>query len=608
LEFAVVAKVVPDADAVGFDPELKTLRRDSGSLFLNPFDQRALRVALELRRPGERVSVVSMGPPSAEPALRETIALGADRATLITDPALAGSDTLVTARVLARYFSRTPADLILAGRWSTDSDTGQVPPELAELLERPLVTSARRLTRSADGHMFDVVVDTDHGWARGLVAAPAVVSVGEKVGKPLHLSDEARATVADRVVERVGAAALGLSPFHLGPLGSPTSVGTLEDRTPHRRGSLFADGPIDQRVTAALEVVRSVLASEQGHPPSPRLPARSSGRPESEAVVLVTQESGAWDSTGVVCLSELRRVLPSLRVVALWLGPSPSASVLTELSAAGADEVVEHAAPAFVTPRSAAAAVARTLERRPKTRVGLFPSTEHGRHVAGRVAARLGLGLTGDVVAIREASDGDVRFDKPAFGGGIVAEIACRTVPALATVRPGAFAPGVVPNPPRLVPSQGTPVATDPSTRWLDQSEDAPDGTADPASARISFSVGVGAGAPESIALVRAVAVPLGASLVGSRRVVDAGGLPVSRQVGLTGRSVAAELGILLGVRGSANHMVGWRRTRALLAVDPDPSAAVFAAVDAGIVGRFEDVLPLLVEPLSHWFHDPPGR
>jgi electron transfer flavoprotein alpha subunit len=598
LEFAVVAKVVPDADAVGFDPDRKTLRREAGPLFLNPFDQRALRVALELKHPGDRVSVVSMGPGSAEPVLRETLALGADQATLITDPALAGSDTLVTARVLARYLTRHPAGLILAGKWSTDSETGQVPSQLAELLDRPLVTAARRLVRTADGRGVDATVETDSGWARAVVSTPAVVSVGEKIAKPLHLTEEASQTLADRHVDRVRLSDLGLTAFQVGLAGSPTSVGRLEDRTPNRRHARFADGTIEQRVAGAVAAVRTVLSTSDPRSRSPLLAARSGATGDREAFALVTQETGAIDPTGVAAISELRRAVPSCRVVALWVGARPSSVATARLAAAGAEEVVHHPGDAGITARNAAGAIARTLELRGKSVVGLFPSTEFGRQVAGRIAARRGLGLTGDVVGLREIPGGEVRFDKPAFGGGIVAEIACRTVPALATVRPGAFAPGVVPNPAPLTPTTGVPVASDLSTHWLERSDDPSDGTADPASARIILSVGVGAGTPEAIATVRAAAVSLGAALVGTRRVVDAGGLPASRQVGLTGHSVAPDLGVLLGVRGSANHMIGWRRAHALIAVDRDPEAAVFGGVDAGVVGEWADALPVLVREI----------
>ena len=120
MTIAVLVKVVPELDRLTFDPTTRTVRRAGAPLYLNPFDQRALLVALTLReRAEEEVVVVSMGPPDARPPLLEALALGADRVLLVSDRALAGSDTLVTARVLASALRPIGARLVLAGQWTT---------------------------------------------------------------------------------------------------------------------------------------------------------------------------------------------------------------------------------------------------------------------------------------------------------------------------------------------------------------------------------------------------------------------------------------------------------------------------------------------------------
>ncbi len=109
----------------------------------------------------------------------------------------------------------------------------------------------------------------------------------------------------------------------------------------------------------------------------------------------------------------------------------------------------------------------------------------------------------------------------------------------------------------------------------------------------------MGVGGPEGIARVRALVAPWNAGLVATRRVVDAGWMPRQLQVGLTGRQLAPRLAVLLGVSGSPNHMVGWRRAPALLAVNGDPEAPVFRDVSVGVVGPLESVLPPLVAGLT---------
>src|SRR5262249_30224218 len=113
---------------------------------INPFDRRAVLEALRLREEvGGSVCVLSMGPPQAETALRECLALGVDRAVHLCDVRFAGADTLATARALACAIERIGADLVLAGRYSIDAETGQVGPEVAEILGMPFLGGVRRL-------------------------------------------------------------------------------------------------------------------------------------------------------------------------------------------------------------------------------------------------------------------------------------------------------------------------------------------------------------------------------------------------------------------------------------------------------------------------------
>src|SRR5580692_4135818 len=291
VEFAVLVKVVPAAESAKFDPVRKTIRRDEGELFLNPFDQRALRVALDLRRPGETVTVVSMGPPSAASAVQETLALGVDRAILVSDPVLAGSDSLVTARVLERVLVEYPADLVLAGKWTTDSETGQVPAELAELLGRPLLTAARRLVRAPAADTFEVTVETETGSARATFAAPAVVSVGEKIAKPAKRAEDGTAVSSPGNLTRLDAAQLGFAADEVGLPGSPTVVRALVDRAPRRTPVVFDGGTAEERVRGAVAALRGLLAN----------PARGSGDPDlrrfdgprsGTAFALVSDERG----------------------------------------------------------------------------------------------------------------------------------------------------------------------------------------------------------------------------------------------------------------------------------------------------------------------------
>src|ERR1700722_3224994 len=151
---------------------------------MNAYCRRAVSKGVELARSsGGSCTVFTLGPESAEDSLREAVAWGADSGVLVTDPEFAGSDTLATARVLAAALRREgPFDLVLVGRNSIDADTGQVPPELAELLGLPFAAGAKRL--ELEQGVATVHSELDDGWRTVRVTLPAVVSTAERLCEP----------------------------------------------------------------------------------------------------------------------------------------------------------------------------------------------------------------------------------------------------------------------------------------------------------------------------------------------------------------------------------------------------------------------------------------
>ena len=594
----MLAKAVPPVEELEYDPERFTVLRDRAGLFLNPFDQRALRVALELRRPGERVRLLSMGPPAARGVLKEAIVHGVDEVLLVSDPALVGSDTLATARILAAALRALPHDLVLAGAWTTDSETGQVPPEVAAILGRPVITGARAIARDREGSGFEISVDTPSGWARFRARTPCVVSVGEKIAKPLKATAEALAAVPESRVALLDRGSLGVAASDVGLTGSPTWVESVEEDAPVRRPEVFADGPLADRVSRAVEAVRVRLARPTA--PLPALGPPPAHRAEDlEVIVLVTDPLGRCAGGALGAVSEVRRSWPGYWPTVLWIGAPPTEADTYRLDLSGA--LGGYLAPAPRAPigsADAAAVLGDLLDRRPRAAAVLFLADAYGREVAGLLAGRRGLGLIGDAVGLGRDARGFV-FSKPSFGGRTVARIRSRTTPALATVRPGSFVPAAERGDGGGVSWQVLPPAPAASPlQFLESGREVDEGSG-PEGHDVVVAVGLGIGGPEGIERLRPFAARWHAAIGGTRRVVDAGWLPRQLQIGLTGRSLAPRLGVLLGVGGSGNHLVGWQRAGTLLAVNRDPSAPVFRGVDVGIVGELDEVLPRLAEALA---------
>ena len=273
MRIAVLVKHVPRPDELRLEDG--RLVREGVELEVSAFCRRANAKAVELAGPDGEVIVFTMGPPTAAAALREMLACGATRGVHLCDPRFAGSDTLATARALAAAITAEgPFDLVLCGLNSLDADTGQVGPEVAELLGLPFAPGVREL--ELDGVRFRARLETDDGHRSVVGSLPVVLSTAERLCDPSKAGPEERALVDHARITVVGVDELGLSADQVGPTGSPTAVGPLELHISTRHGWRTSDvgeafarlealGALeDGHADAALDVVPSVPGDE--HP------------------------------------------------------------------------------------------------------------------------------------------------------------------------------------------------------------------------------------------------------------------------------------------------------------------------------------------------------
>lgn len=156
MEFVVCIKQVPDSNRIDMDPETGSLIRESTGAKTNPYDLSAIEACLQVReRLGGKAHAISMGPKQARYALRNALALGIDNAWLVTDKKFAGSDVLTTSYTLAQSISKVARpDIIFCGKQSTDGDTSQVGPEIAELLEIPHASYVTEIKKATDKYII----------------------------------------------------------------------------------------------------------------------------------------------------------------------------------------------------------------------------------------------------------------------------------------------------------------------------------------------------------------------------------------------------------------------------------------------------------------------
>ena len=224
MKIAVCVKQVPDATATRrIDAQTKRLDR-SGEGALNAFDVHAVEEALRLKEStgdGE-VVVVSLGPAKAADSLRKALAMGADRAVLVSDESAAGSDLVATSHALAKALEREDAELVLFGQQSSDSDGAVLWAAVADRLRRPMISQVAELTLE-DGRVRGKR-QTEFGYDVIAAPLPAVVAVSDAINEPRYPSLKGIMGAKKKPQETLSAGDLGLEAHEVGEAGSKTTV------------------------------------------------------------------------------------------------------------------------------------------------------------------------------------------------------------------------------------------------------------------------------------------------------------------------------------------------------------------------------------------------
>ena len=396
--------------------------------------------------------------------------------------------------------------------------------------------------------------------------------------------------------------------------GSPTWVEDIRLVEPTRQGLMIEDEPPEAAAREVARLLQDSLASleslEADGATESTAAIAAARHPEEKAravwVVAETSPAGLRRVT-LELLGKARQLTPitQSQVAAVLIDDSTAGASVDEaiatLAAYGADRVLtlDNSALGPICGRAVAAALAEAIAAE-KPYAVLFAATADGRDLASRVAARLGLGLTGDAIDLEIDDAGRLVQLKPALGGNVIAPILSKTLPNLVTLRPGLLAPIEPEN--SATASVETLAASNfdgaDITVLETHYEEDPGGIA-LAQAQVVLSVGMGIGGPENLPQVQALAAEIGATVATTRNVVHAGWLPHQVQVGISGRTVAPRVYLAVGIRGVFDHTVGIQKAGIIIAVNTNRRHPIFKAADVGIVGDWQEYLPALVEAIK---------
>ncbi len=599
IRVAVLIKQVPSISDLRLNPD-GTLDRESAGREMNPHCRRALSKGLGIAREyGGTTTVFTLGPPAAEEVLHQAIAAGASRAIHISDPLLKGADTYLTARYLSRALAiEGPFDLILMGRNSIDSDTGQVGPQLAEFLGLDFLRGA--ISLQIRGTSAEVSTEESGPTDTEVRQMPLVISCAERLCDPVRfidsLPDLDPELLVTHTLDRLGVVSGG----------APRSLTTVskikEHRTDRLRHRLVGStSEIAEELTRLLIERGAVATSRAGALPESSMQISAVPEPTATAEGRDTRSIDDSQPNPDVKLKSGDRYLMLVDIEQ----PNQTGALIGTIGqlADGIDAYVD----AIIVGKSdddldkllQNARVCRsiqTIDRHPRT-VSEFISTEVdlqqpkaifaassvlATEALARVSARHGFGMVADAIGVEIVKDRIVGL-KPAFGGTTVAEILCESPTSVFTLR-------LAPTSRLTTGGQGI---ADPQ-----QSQSGASGLAALQSAEVVIGVGMGVALAdyERLEPLRNV---LQAEYAATRKVTDRGHIDRLRQVGVTGTFLLSNLYFAIGISGKLNHTIGLSRVGTVVAINPDPSAPIFENSDFSIVADYRVVLPAIVASIE---------
>ncbi len=603
-----------------------------------------LEQGLQIKKhvPDAELIVVSMGPPSFEQSLKKAISMGYDRAVLLSDRRLGGSDTFATGLAIATLLKTLilPKDknepfIIFAGRQTSDGDTAHVPSQVAENIGIPQATFVEDVEYL--GKFIKVRRMIEGGYQTLKVPVPCIISMAPTsilLRRPT-LSGAIRARATQLEVYTLDH--IGLNPEAVGLAGSPTVVAKAVNIEHSRAAVMMIEGrDMAEKTGRLLEAFSGASAPHAPEPAKPAqapVPAATAAPLAGDKFPRVDFREGAkgiltWvEVTGQNVSRSSLEILNPARKLADELGTSITAVLIGDNVNALAPQVIAHGADEVIVvnhPRlkeysilpfaSVIAQIAK--ERRPE--IALFGATTSGRELAPRLASRLRAGVTADCTILKIGEFVNKRLKstffpcleaiRPTYGESKLATIIGFWCPQMATARPGTFE--MLPaNPSRKGKiSEFTPQLREEDFVVEIVSTDRQEvGGSSLFNAEVIIAGGRPCGEMDDFKLIKDLVAALQAQGIkadwgATRQAVDHGYAPHARQIGQTGKTVRPKVYVAVAISGAIQHVCGIKESGKIVAINTDAKSPIFHCADFGIVGDYRDALPKLIDEVKAGF------
>ena len=613
------------------------MERTKAKSTINNDCQFGLEAGLQLKKkyPDARMIAVSMGPQSFEKALRTAISMGYDDAYLLSDRKLGGSDTYATGLAISTLLkhlgftkeSKEPF-IIFAGRQTSDGDTAHVPSQVAENLDIPQATFVERIEADDNGYIIAKRI-IEGGYQMLKLPVPCVISLTPTGIAPRKPSLVGAVKARNSTVNVFGVADINLSTEKIGIDGSPTIVNAVQDIVSDRPPVMMAEGQGEKQLVNdfiakfktggnTLQHKESKVKETKEIPDFPIFDIRNGAKGILTWAEVV---NGKIAHPSIELLTPARNLANQLgedtKIISVLIGKNvePLAQTLFEH---GADEVIlvedERLEEYLVLPF---ADIFAQISKERKPEIALFAATTSGRELAPRIGVKTGSGVTADCTGLeigqyvnkkkKEIVYPILESKRPTYGESKLATILGFEFPQVSTARAGTFE-----LPAKQKGRTGKLSTFKPQLKEEHfaveilktvRGEGGLQGLFD---ADIIISGGRGTTGNE-LALVKELAEALKAQGIKaewacSRAVVDGGFAEYARQVGQTGKTVRPKIYVAIGISGAIQHIAGIKESGKIVAIDHNAKASIFHHADFGIVGKYEDIVPELIEQVKNGF------